>query len=81
MFAFLGKLMGIAIRSKEYLALNIPSIVWKLLVGDSPTIDDLEAVDYSAAKSIELLRNIEQQGIDAESFSSTFFETFTTTSK
>ncbi len=28
MFAFLGKLMGIAIRSKEYLALNIPSIVW-----------------------------------------------------
>ena len=28
MFAFLGKLMGIAIRSKDYLALNIPSIVW-----------------------------------------------------
>lgn len=28
MLAFLGKLMGIAIRSKEYLALNLPSIVW-----------------------------------------------------
>lgn len=28
MFAFLGKLMGVAIRSKEYLALNIPSIIW-----------------------------------------------------
>ena len=28
MFAFLGKLMGLAIRSKEYLALNIPSFVW-----------------------------------------------------
>lgn len=28
MFAFLGKLMGIAIRSKEYLALNLPSIIW-----------------------------------------------------
>lgn len=28
MFTFLGKLMGIAIRSKEYLALNIPSIIW-----------------------------------------------------
>lgn len=28
MLAFLGKLMGIAIRSKEYLALNIPSIIW-----------------------------------------------------
>lgn len=28
MFAFLGKLMGIAIRSKEYLALNLPSLIW-----------------------------------------------------
>ena len=28
MFAFLGKLMGIAMRSKDYLALNLPSIVW-----------------------------------------------------
>jgi hypothetical protein len=28
MFAFLGKLMGVAIRSKEYLDLNFPSIIW-----------------------------------------------------
>ncbi len=28
MFAFLGKLMGIAVRTKEYLPLNIPSIIW-----------------------------------------------------
>lgn len=28
MFSFLGKLMGYAIRAKEYLALNIPSIIW-----------------------------------------------------
>lgn len=28
MFAFVGKLMGIAIRSKEYMSLNIPSIIW-----------------------------------------------------
>jgi hypothetical protein len=32
MLAFLGKLMGIAIRSKEYLALNVPSIIWCDLV-------------------------------------------------
>lgn len=28
MLAFVGKLMGIAIRSKEYMSLNIPSIIW-----------------------------------------------------
>jgi hypothetical protein len=28
MFCFVGKLMGIAIRSNEYLALNLPSIIW-----------------------------------------------------
>ena len=38
MFAFLGKLMGIAIRTKGYLQLNLSTFVWKLIVGDTPTI-------------------------------------------
>jgi len=50
MFAFFGKLMGIAIRSKQYLALNIPSIIWKLIVGDLPTLEDLEGIDFSLVK-------------------------------
>lgn len=28
MLAFLGKLLGIAVRSKEYLALHLPSLIW-----------------------------------------------------
>jgi hypothetical protein len=32
MFSFFGKLMGIAIRSQEYLALNIPSLIWYVVV-------------------------------------------------
>ena len=79
MFAFLGKLMGIAIRSKEYLALSIPSLIWKLLVSDSPTLEDLEGVDLSLVKSMNSIRHIDQEGIDADTFSMTFFETFTTT--
>lgn len=79
MFSFLGKLMGIAIRSKEYLALNIAPLIWKLLVDDVPTVEDLEGVDVSLVKSINSLRNIDKEGIDAEMFSMTFFETFTTT--
>ena len=79
MFAFLGKLMGIAIRSKEYLALSIPSIIWKLLVSDTVTLDDLEGIDYSLVKSMNSIRHIDETGMDAEMFSMTFFETFTTT--
>ncbi len=80
MFAFLGKLMGIAMRSKEYLALNLPSLVWKLIAGDTPGVDDLEAVDVSLVRSLQTLRRIDQQGItDSAGFSAAFFETFTLT--
>jgi IS1 family transposase len=76
MFNFLGKLMGYSIRSKEYLALNIPSIIWKLLVHDAPTVEDLEGIDFSLVKSMDLLRTIDTTGITRETFSTTFFETF-----
>ena len=80
MFTFLGQLFGIAIRTKEYLALNIPSIIWKLLVKDTPTVEDIEAIDLSFVKSIDSLRHIDVEGVsDNEVFSQTFFETFTTT--
>jgi len=80
MFCFLGKLMGIAIRTKEYLALDIPSIVWKLLVGETPNREDLEAIDLFQIQSLEKLRNIHLHGIDSESFGYTFYETFVTIS-
>jgi len=63
MFAFLGKLMGVAIRSKEYLALSLPSIIWKLLVDDRPTREDLEGVDFSVAQSLDMLRNVDFTGM------------------
>ena len=79
MFAFFGKLMGIAIRSKEYLALNISSMIWKLLVNDTPTREDLEGVDSFFLQSLESIRNCEKQGISIENFSDVFPFTFTVT--
>lgn len=55
MFEFLGKLMGVAIRSKEYMALNIAPIIWKLLANDTITIEDLESVDSSFVKSLQMM--------------------------
>jgi hypothetical protein len=45
MFSFLGKLMGIAIRSKQYMNINLSQIVWKKLVNDTPNMDDIKAMD------------------------------------
>ena len=63
MFCFLGKLMGIAIRSKEYLGLNISSIIWKLLVKDTPTKADLEAINLSYVQSLDRFRTYDEETI------------------
>ena len=80
MFVFFGKLMGIALRTKEYLALNIPSIIWKLLVQDTVTREDLEAIDLFTIQSLDAVRNIHLQGITEETFSACMFNTFSTLS-
>lgn len=57
MFAFVGKLMGIAIRGKHSLNLNLPSIVWKQLVGSEITRADLEAIDTFSYKIYDDVMN------------------------
>jgi hypothetical protein len=77
MLKFLGKLMGVAIRSKEYLDLDIAPIIWKLIVQDTPSREDLEAIDMFEVKSLSSLRDVESEGVTAETFSMVFFLTFT----
>ena len=43
----LRRLMGMAVRTGVKLALDLPSIFWKPLVGEEVTRQDLEAVDKS----------------------------------
>jgi E3 ubiquitin-protein ligase HERC2 len=52
----------------------------KLLVADQPVVEDLEGIDFSLVKSLDLLRTIESKGVDSALFRDTFFETFTTNS-
>jgi len=41
MYAFVGKLMGMAIRGGHMLNLDLPSMLWKPLVGQVVTLNDL----------------------------------------
>ena len=52
LFNFLGVLMGVCIRTNTNLALNLPSFVWKQLVGQQLTAEDL--LDFDDGIEAEL---------------------------
>jgi hypothetical protein len=65
MFEFLGRFMGMSLRSKACLPFAFPSIVWKCIVGDRPRFEDLAAVDSMFCERLSALRNCELD-VDAE---------------
>ncbi|XP_044756783.1 probable E3 ubiquitin-protein ligase HERC1 [Coccinella septempunctata] len=67
-FKFLGILFGVAIRTKKPLAIPLAPIIWKLLVGEPVTIDDLEEVDCMYVQSLRSIRDIHMSGVSAENF-------------
>jgi hypothetical protein len=78
-FFFVGQLLGLALRQKEtQLALSLPSVVWKQLVAQPMDASDLEAFDAMCLQSLDKLRHIDDEGVDASTFSDVIFETFVT---
>lgn len=75
-FEFIGKLIGIGIRTKNSLDLSFPSIVWKPLIGARIDRSDLEAIDKRCSQFLESIRNIAKEGVREETFSDYIFETF-----
>jgi len=59
MFEFLGRLMGLALRSGDTLSLDLPSICWKPLVDEPVTEDDVMAVDRLSFRLLSELRKLE----------------------
>lgn len=80
MFEFLGKMMGAAMRSQEYMPLQIALLIWKKLTGEPVTSDDLTLVDSMIVNSMKKIRTIDQCGVTADMFEDIVMETFTTLS-
>ncbi|CAF0748456.1 unnamed protein product [Adineta steineri] len=60
-YRFIGQLMGMAIRKKHYLDLKFPILLWKQLLKEQITIEDIEAIDAQSFTMInEMEKNIEQ---------------------
>lgn len=56
MLVFFGKLMGSAIRSKQYLSMSLAPLVWKLICEEEVTFEDLAAVDLFEYQNLDQLR-------------------------
>lgn len=64
-YRFVGQLLGMAIRQKSYIDFKFPLLLWKQLVRDRLTYDDIEAVDMQSFTMInEVERMMEQPDDD-----------------
>ncbi|NXP18344.1 HECD3 ligase, partial [Scytalopus superciliaris] len=63
-YEWIGQLMGAALRSKEFLILSLPALVWKQLAAEEVSWNrDFATVDSELVKLLEVL-----EGVDKEAF-------------
>jgi HECT-domain (ubiquitin-transferase) len=55
-FAFVGKLMGISLRTRLCMSFELPSLVWKGLTGLAIGLEDLRAIDTISCQFLEAVR-------------------------
>ncbi|CAF0746684.1 unnamed protein product [Adineta ricciae] len=59
-YRFVGQLMGLAMRKKHYLDIKFAHLVWKQLLKEEITVEDIEAIDIQSFRIInEMEKNIE----------------------
>ena len=66
MLEFLGALMGMSFRSGILLDLNISRFVWKQIVGDEVTKDDVKAMDVLYVKDLDAVLEASKTMSDEE---------------
>eukprot|EP01133_Synstelium_polycarpum_P005956 gene5956-6899_t len=85
LYEFIGKLIGIAIRTKNCIELSFPSIFWKSLICARVDRLDLEAIDKYCTNMLDIIAtssgtSSNRQSIDRDLFNEYIFQTFTTRS-
>mmetsp|Transcript_83789 Transcript_83789/g.236753 ORF Transcript_83789/g.236753 Transcript_83789/m.236753 type:complete len:3060 (-) Transcript_83789:463-9642(-) len=62
MYNFLGQIIGIALRSKVTMKIDVPSIFWKAMVGQPVEESDLESFDQATMTMISHIRKLNRDG-------------------
>jgi len=63
-FEFLGKMMGLSLRTRNLLGFRFPSIVWKPLVGSPIDESDLESIDVLTVNILKQLNNQDAKNVN-----------------
>jgi N-acetylneuraminic acid mutarotase len=80
MYEFVGRMMGVAIRTNNPLSLDLPSMLWKPMVGMELEEGDLVAIDNVLMNAMTGLLDDEQlagKGVTKENFEEMYPFTFT----
>ena len=78
MFKYFGGLIGYAMRTGEFLNLDLPSIFWKQLLEAPVDRKDLELIDRYTIQCLDDIYNIHKKGVTAQNFSFIVDQKFTT---
>ncbi|KAG1709280.1 hypothetical protein DVH05_019923 [Phytophthora capsici] len=73
MFAFVGQLLGISLRTHGDFPFMLPSLVWKQLLGQTLNRADLEGTDAMFIQMLDGIANCENDGISTEEEFATAF--------
>ncbi|CAM9241523.1 unnamed protein product [Heterosigma akashiwo] len=76
MLEFVGKLMGISLRTKTTLPFSLPAFVWKGVLGQPLTLADLAGIDAIAVEFLEALR---EEGMTQADFDAAYGDVVTWT--
>ncbi len=62
MFEFVGKLIGISLRTRNPLPFSFPSLMWKALVGEAVNKADLGDIDAICISNLKELSKCSEGG-------------------
>ena len=70
MFEFVGRVIGVALRTGNQLNINLSSVFWKFMVDEQPDASDLRLVDLLCARRVDALRSVDCDAslVDGETF-------------
>jgi alpha-tubulin suppressor-like RCC1 family protein len=78
MFKYIGGLIGYAMRTGEFMNLDLPSIFWKQLLEAPIERKDLEYIDRYTIQCLDDIINIHKKGVTQDTFSFYVDQKFTT---
>lgn len=78
MLCFLGQLMGVCVRRGDVMPLCLGQLTWKLLLDETPDLEDLHAMDVATSESTRNLLDLDSLGIASDMFEDCFGEMFFT---